>query len=79
MLSQMAAYEIKTKLMSINTQKKFQNHLLSFHETLLEHLEDFCSFIQNMARIDETWQFWAQFVFEDVMACSSLLEVETGI
>ena len=65
---------LTSKLISMNTEKflfEFQKHL-AFNETRTDHLDGFRLFIQNMARTDETWRFWVQFVFEDAMAYVSL-------
>ena len=43
------------------------------------HFSDFKSFIQNRARTDDTWKFWIQLVFQDVMAYIGLfLAIRSG-
>ena len=41
--------------------------------------EDFAKFVQQMAKTDDTWKFWANFVFMDVMAyVSFFLAMRSG-
>ena len=74
--------QIQTQIMSMSTENfpfSFNQHLISNNEILREYFEDFCLFIQKMARTDDTWRFWVQFTFEDVMAYISLfLAVRSG-
>ena len=57
----------------------FQNYLASISEQSNYYFEEFKRFIQKMARTDDTWRFWVQFVFEDAMAYISLfLAIRSG-
>ena len=57
----------------------FNQHLHSRNTSLQNYFDNFQLFIQKMARTDETWRFWVQFVFEDVMAYVSLfLAIRSG-
>ena len=43
------------------------------------HFNNFKSFIQVLARTDDTWRFWVQFVFQDAMAYIGLfLAIRSG-
>ena len=67
--------EITRQVLSIPTKNflfEFNNHLLSNKDVLRSRFEGFHLFVQKMTSTDETWRFWAQFVFEDVMAYISL-------
>ena len=55
-----------------NFQSNFNSYLLSNKKILQEIFDAFRLFIQKMARTDDTWHFWVQFVFEDAMAYLSL-------
>jgi len=57
----------------------FNQHLLSCDELLSEHFEQFKLYVQTLARTDETWRFWVQFVFQDALAYVSLfLAIRSG-
>lgn len=57
----------------------FNQHLLSCDELLSEHFEQFKLYVQTLARTDETWRFWVQFVFQDAIAYVSLfLAIRSG-
>ena len=52
-----------------NFSHAFNQHLQSCDETLSKHFKDFQLYVENLAHTDdETWWFWVQFVFQDVMA-----------
>ena len=61
-LNNQAIQDIPTE----NFPLHFQNYLGK------QNFEEFKRFIQKMARTDDTWRFWVQFVFEDAMAYISL-------
>ena len=62
-----------------NFPSVFNHHLLSKGEMLQKYFENFRLFIQKMARTDDTWRFWVQFVFEDAMGYISLfLAIRSG-
>ena len=53
--------------------------LQSKSRALSQYLQEFRLFVQESARKDDTWRFWAQFVFEDAMAYISLfLAIRSG-
>ena len=57
----------------------FNHYLSSISEQCRKYFEGFKIYIQKMARTDDTWRFWVQFVFEDVMAYISLhLAIRSG-
>ena len=67
--------DITTEIQSMSTanfSNVFNHHLHSRNPMLQEYFDKFLLFIQKMARTDETWRFWVQFIFEDAMAYISL-------
>ena len=75
-------YDITRYLQSLpeaNLACAFNQQLLPFSEILIKHFNDFRSFLQNLAHIDDRWRFWVQFVFQDVMEYISLfLSIRSG-
>ena len=62
-------------MLSISTEN-FPFAFNKYLDQLSPHyFDDFQKFIQKMARTDDTWRFWVQFVFEDAMAYVSLFLV----
>ena len=62
-----------------NFPSAFNHHLSSWNNILGKHFDEFCLFVQKSARMDNTWRFWVQFVFEDAMAYVSLfLAIRSG-
>ena len=55
-----------------NFKKAFSTSVADNTSTILPTYEPFKDFIRNMARSDETWRFWVQYVFVDAMAYVSL-------
>ena len=74
--------DISREIQSMPTENfpsVFNHYLLSNGEMLQKYFENFRLFIQKMARIDDTWRFWVQFVFEDAMGYISLfLAIRSG-
>ena len=70
---------ITTEILSMSTDNfpSAFNHYLDSKSTTFQ-IENFRAFIQKMARTDDTWRFWVQFVFEDAMAYISLLAIRSG-
>ena len=65
-----------------NLSQALIQQLLSFRKNFSKHFKEFQSFVQNLARTDDTCRFWIQFVFQGAMAYISLFlafEVVTGI
>ena len=57
----------------------YNKHLQSKSRALSQYLQEFRLFVQESARKNDTWRFWAQFVFEDAMAYISLfLAIRSG-
>ena len=58
---------------------EFKKHLLTLAATTGNHFNNFRSFIQMLARTDDTWRFWVQFLFQDAMAYIGLfLAIRSG-
>ena len=70
--------DITTKIFSMPTENFFAT--LNHHQSILnKYFADFRFFIQKMARKDDTWRFWVQFVFEDAMAyVSPFMAIRSG-
>ena len=74
--------EISSNLHSIphdNFSITFNDHVQSLAEPIAEHYDKFKKFIQTQAQKDDTWRFWVQFAFQDVMAYIGLyLSIRSG-
>ena len=58
---------------------EFNKTLLTLAATTGNYFNNFRSFIQMLARTDDTWRFWTQFVFQDAMAYIGLfLAIRSG-
>ena len=75
-------FQTASTALSITTENlpsSFSEHLKLKKNVLQDYFVKFHDFIQKMARIDDTWRFWVQFVFVDAMAYISLfLAVRSG-
>ena len=59
--------------------KNFTDSLNAFGDKILVQSNRFKAFVQQMAQKDNTWKFWAQYVFQDGMAYVSLfLAIRSG-
>ena len=61
------------------TTTTLRDHLEKYETKLASQYKELSQFLQNQARIDHTWRFWIQFVFEDAMAYIGLfLAIRSG-
>lgn len=74
-MNQLTAVTTEIQSMSTDNFPTAFNHYLDSKSITFK----FCAFIQKMARTNDTWHFWVQFVFEDAMAYISLfLSIQSG-
>ena len=72
--------DIPTLLQSTSTSPDTVLNILQNTLTTSKELEKFYSFVEHQCANDDTWKFWAQFVFEDCMAYVGLfLSVRLGL
>ena len=74
--------EITDELLAMSTENflsAFNQYIASQSTKFQHYFDNFREFIQTMARTDDTWRFWVQFIFEDAMAYISLfLAIRSG-